>query len=59
MIPGAQIPGERYQPLAQEIQLQMKDKARVWVGVTKVSKEKLLGMFGSENYARNRTSINK
>jgi len=35
MIPGAQIPGERYQPLAQEIQLQMKDKARVWVGVTK------------------------
>ena len=35
LIPGAQIPGERYTPLAQEIQAQLADKAKVWVGVTK------------------------
>ena len=35
MIPGAQIPGERYLPLAQRIQTQLADKAKVWVGVTK------------------------
>ena len=35
MVPGAQIPGEKYIPLAEEIQRQMSDKARVWVGVTK------------------------
>jgi len=34
MIPGAQIPGEKYIPLAEEIQRQMADKARVWVGIT-------------------------
>ena len=36
MIPGAQIPGEKYIPLAEEIQRQMADKARVWVGITQV-----------------------
>ena len=35
MIPGAQIPGERYLPLAQKIQAQLADRAKVWVGVTK------------------------
>ena len=35
LIPGAQIPGERYSPLAQQIQAQLADKAKVWVGVTK------------------------
>ena len=35
MIPGAQIPGERYLPLAQRIQAQLADRAKVWVGVTK------------------------
>ena len=38
MIPGAQIPGDKYIPLAEEIQRQMVDKARVWVGITKVRK---------------------
>merc|ERR1711936_1224202 len=30
-----QIPGELYTPLAMEIQKQMADRARVWVGITK------------------------
>lgn len=36
MIPGAQIPGNKYIPLAEEIQRQMADRAKVWVGITKV-----------------------
>ena len=35
LIPGAQIPGERYLPLAQQIQAQLADRAKVWLGVTK------------------------
>ena len=41
LIPGAQIPGESYAPLAQEIQAQLADKAQVWVGVT----QSFLGNF--------------
>ena len=38
MIPGAQIPGNKYIPLAEEIQRQMADRAKVWVGITKVGR---------------------
>ena len=42
MIPGAQIAGEKYAPLAEQIQKQMADKARVWVGITKVIRNYVL-----------------
>ena len=35
IIPGAQLEGERYGPLATQIQTQLADKAKVWVGITK------------------------
>ena len=35
MIPGANIPGERYLALATKIQEELADKASVWVGITK------------------------
>merc|ERR1711936_565119 len=35
IIPGAQLEGERYGPLATQIQTQLADKAKAWVGITK------------------------